>query len=100
MPLDRVIDRFEKSEELALGTARVQLDMVLANEKHLLKVRNGAEKLKAARDFDEMLKRGEGLSPGQLNYIDGIYEAMWRGAGHESIVTHHDKPKGMLRHPK
>jgi hypothetical protein len=100
MLLDRVVSRFEKSEEQALATARVQLDMILANTKHVLKVRNGEEKLKAAQDFAAMLNLGEGLTPGQLSYIDGIYEAMWSGAGYESINVHHDKPKGQLRHPK
>jgi hypothetical protein len=100
MPLDRVIDRFERSEELAMGTARVQLDMVLVNEEYLLRIRGGFEKLKAAKDFDAMLKRGESLTPGQLSFVEGIYEAMWRGAGYTSINVHHDKPKGQLRHPR
>jgi hypothetical protein len=100
MGLDHFVDRFERSETQAVNTARVQLDMILANEDRVLKLRNGAEKVKAARDFDALLKSGERLTPGQRNYIDGIYEAMWKGAGFDSVNAHHDKPKGQLRHPR
>jgi len=96
-PVDRFLDRFERSETQALNTARVQLDMILANEDRVLKVRNGAEKVKAARDFDALLKRGEMLTPGQLSYVDGIYEAMWRGAGYDSVNLHIDKKGKGLR---
>jgi hypothetical protein len=100
LSIDRIADRFERSETQAVNTARVQLDMILANEDCVLKVRNGAEKVKAARDFDALLKHGEALTPGQLSYIDGIYEATWKGAGFDSVNAHHDKPTGTLRHPK
>jgi hypothetical protein len=100
MLLDRVVDRYSRDNERALASARANLNMILANAHHLLKARKGAEKLKAARDFDAMLKRGEDLTPGQMSYIDGILESMWDGAGYESVNVHHDKPKGQLRHPK
>lgn len=101
MLLERRIDKFEKeSPELVLASARAKLDMILANAKHLLKVRNGAVKLQAAQDFDRMIRRGEDLTSSQLSYIDGILEAVWAGAGYESINVRHDKPKGLLRHPR
>ena len=101
MPLRRVCDRCEpESPELAVASARASLDMILANTRHLLRVRKGAEKLKAAQDFDAMLKRGEDLTPGQLSYIDGILEAVWDGAGYESVNVHHDKPRFSMRNPK
>jgi len=96
----RISSRFERSETQARNTARVQLDTILANADHLLKVRSGDVKLKAARDFDAMAKRGESFSPGQYSYIDALYESMWKGMGMESMNTHHDKPRGNLRHPK
>ena len=96
--VDRITGgRFERSGVIAQGTARTQIDMILANEEALLSVRGGTKKLQAAKDFDRMLTNGESLTPGQYSYIDAIYEAMWRGAGHESVKTHIDKKRKGLR---
>lgn len=102
MPLlERRVDKFQReSPDLVLAAIRANLNMILANAKHLLKVRNGAVKLKAAQDFDAMLKRGEDLTPGQRSYIEGILESVWDGAGYESVNVHHDKPRFSMRNPK
>lgn len=81
------------------GSVRGQLNIILAKAEDLLNVRRGAEKLEAARKFDRMLKEGETLSAAQINYIDRIYEAMWKGAGYESFSPQF-KPRKGLRHPK
>jgi hypothetical protein len=98
MPLDRLTSRFEKSVTQANNTARVQLDMILANEKALLSVRGGDKKLQAAKDFRARLLEGESFTEAQYSYIDAIYEAMWRGAGMESINTHVDRKRKSLRY--
>lgn len=101
MPLlDRITERYSNDKDQALASARAQLNMILANTKHLLKVRGGADKLKAAQDFDVMLKRGEDLTPGQRSYIEGILEAVWDGAGYDSVNVHYDKPRFSMRNPK
>jgi hypothetical protein len=101
MPLERRVDRFAReSPELALASARANLNMILANTRHLLKVRKGEEKLKAAQDFDAILKRGDDLTPNQMSYIEGILEAVWDGAGYPSANVHHDKPRFSMRNPK
>lgn len=99
MGVDRLHSRFDRGKGIVAGTVRVQLDTILSNEEHLLKVRRGADKLAAAKEFDAMLERGETLSPGQVDYIDKIYEATWKGAGYESFSPFF-KPKSGLRHPK
>lgn len=98
MSVDRVVSRFDRGKGIVAGTIRMQLDTILSNEAHLLKVRGGAGKLAAAMEFKEMLERGESLSPGQINYIDKIYGSVWKGAGYESFSANF-KPKAGLRHP-
>ena len=100
MSVDRLTSRFQRSTTEPRILARGKLDFVLANQGALLSVRNGQKKLQAARDFDSLLRHGEDLTPGQYNYIDGIVESTWEGAGYESIKRHHDKPKAVLRYPK
>lgn len=100
MPLDRLIDRFERNTQQAQRSAKEQLKIILSNAAHLLKVRNGQKKLSDAREFQAIVERGGTLSPGQLSYIDGIYEATMKGAGFDSVNSHHDKPRGTLRFPK
>ena len=99
MPLDRVTDPFEKNTDQAQRSAKEQLRFVLANERHLLKVRNGQKKLEDGKEFMALIERGVPLSPNQLSYADGIYEAVWRGAGREAVNLHIDKKRKGLRYP-
>lgn len=93
-------DRFERSITQATESARWNLKIILANKKALLALRGGEKRYRDAEDLYRQLERGEMLTPKQFAYIDGIYESMWRGAGMDSVRTHHDRPRATLRHPK
>lgn len=83
----------------ALKNAKVKLEFILDNERALLRVRSGAEKLKAAQSFWDRLERietkqsMEDFTPGMFSYIDGIYEKTWQGLGESHVNTHIDKKR-------
>lgn len=91
------IKYFDHGNETAQKTAKIQLEMILSNKHHLIKVRNGAKYFNTASQLNELLKRGIKLTPNQLSLVDGIYERIWKGAGFESCDLHVDKKKKGLR---
>jgi hypothetical protein len=82
-----------QEEERALKTARMQLEFILANLVHLRKVDRGQKREIAAVRFNEMVERGEELTPNQLSYVDGIYEKTMAGAGMDACDLHVDKKR-------
>jgi len=88
---------FSHGQDQAQKSAKAQLEVIMANLKHLETVRNGSELCKRAREFNDMVKRNVKLSPGQLIFVDGIYEKMWKGAGYESCTLRIDKKRKGLR---
>jgi hypothetical protein len=84
---------YQQEVDRAMASAREQLRIILANEKYLLRVRNGAKKLADARDFSERLAKGEELTPNGLSYIDGLYEKMFEGSGLPAAKLHIDKKR-------
>ena len=97
MPLERRYDRYESDRRQADASLRWQLDFILQNLGHLRKVDRNGRMEKAAMDFDEAIKRGEELTPGQRNYCDGIYEKVMLGAGFPAVSKHIDKKRRGLK---
>lgn len=97
MPLDRInTTRYHSDKAQAERAARENLKTILANSKHLLKVKGGGKYLAAASD---MSKQVETFTPPQLSYIDFIYERMMDGAGYDSFkATYKPDTRTMLRY--
>lgn len=89
---------YQQEIDRAHRLAKHNLEIIFANEKHLLTVRNGAKKLADARDFHGRLVRGEELTPNSLSYIDGIYEKTMEGANLPAVRLHVDKKRKGLRY--
>ena len=96
--LERRIDPFERSKTHAVNSARLQLQFILDNRHHLQKVDRTGRKLQAAEEFQERMNRGEQLTPAQFAYIDGIYEATWKGLNLPSVGAHIDRKRKGLRY--
>lgn len=91
------ITYFDHGNEQAQNTAKAQLEIILANIKHLGKVRNGYNLISKAREFNNLIQQNIKLSPKQLSFVDGIYEKMMKGAGYDSCTLHIDKKRKGLR---
>lgn len=70
-------------KERAQKTAKANIQFVMANL-HLLK---RPQDINAANDFS---KQTEPYTPGQMSYIEGLYEKVMKGAGFESCSVKHD----------
>jgi hypothetical protein len=93
MGVDRLkSDRYSSDKDRAQQSTRDNLKFILANKKHLLKVRRGTEIFLAA---DSMSQQQEPFTPKQMQYIDSIYEKVMSGAGFDSCDTKHDNKKGL-----
>jgi hypothetical protein len=91
MSVDRVPqNRYFSGKDQQQRSAREKLKFILANKKYLLKVRNGS---KLAYDAEDISKQKHDFTEGQLSYIDGIYEKVWKGYGEESAGVKHDIKK-------
>lgn len=77
----------------AIDLAKGKLEFILDNEKGLLRVRNGQNKLEAAESFWDRIEAKKELTPGMLSYIDGIYEATCKGSGLPHMNVHIDKKR-------
>jgi hypothetical protein len=98
MSVDRKpADRFFSNAEQAERTARHLSDFIQDNLVHLRKVDNSGRMEKAAKSFHTLLVNREKLTPGQLSFLEAIYEKTIRGAGFPAIETHHDKRKSSMR---
>lgn len=91
------ITHFDHGQEQAQRSAKAQLEVIIANLKHLEKVRNGAELCKRAREFNDKVSKGLKLSPNELSFVESIYEKMWKGAGYDSCNLHIDRKRRGLR---
>lgn len=89
--------RFDHGQEQAQKSAKAMLEIIIANLKHLSKVRNGSDLCSKAKLFNIKVSRNEKLSPNELSFVEGIYEKMWKGAGFESCNLHIDKKRKGLR---
>lgn len=88
MALDRLNNtRFHSDKTQSNNTAKAQIQMILANQKVLLKLKKGAELLTAVKSFDGLIKAGTPLTDKQKSFLDGIYEKMWGAAGFEAYTT-------------
>ena len=77
----------------AQETARRQLGFVLANLESLHRADRTRTLERAARSFHQCR---DSFTPGQLAYIDGIYEKTMKGLGLPAAPVHHDKkPRGL-----
>jgi len=93
----RPSDRFESDKRQADASLKAQVDFIMTNLSHLSKVDKQGRMRVAACSFRDMLKRGDELTPGQRNYVESIYEAVWRGASFQGAGVHHDKRKRGLK---
>ncbi len=75
------ITRRLQERDRTLAGARLQAEFITANIHHLAAVDTDGRMRKAADDFARMFAAGESLSPRQLNYLDGIYEAIFEAVG-------------------
>lgn len=91
------IKYFDHGQDQAQRSAKAQLEVIIANLKHLEKVRNGSELCKRAREFNDKVSKGLKLSPNELSFVEGIYEKMWKGAGFGSCTLHIDRKRKGLR---
>ena len=91
------ITHFDHGIEQAQKSAKASLEIIMANLHHLEKVRNGKELCKTARQFNDFVQKGIRLTPGQLSFVEGIYEKTMKGAGYESCALHIDKKQKGLR---
>jgi hypothetical protein len=91
-------DTFERNRRTALSSAQIQIDFVLANLQHLRKVDKNQRMETAVLNFEDILKGGDMLTPGQFSYLDGIFEKTWKGANYESVNVHADKKRKGLRY--
>ena len=100
MPVNRLPQTRTSREAGATAqrTAEMQLQFVLANLHHLQKVDKAEKMEKAAKDFKRDIDHHLLLTPGQLSYVDGIYEATMRGAGYPSAALHFDKKRRGLKY--
>lgn len=69
----------------------------MENLAHLQKADPSGRMQKAAKDFYVLTQNEITLSPGQLNYVDSIYETTMRGAGFDSVARHADKKRASLK---
>ena len=93
----RPADRFSSNKRQAHRTALHLAEFILSNLQHLAKVDNTGKLEKAARDFRFLLANGEDLTPGQLSFLESIYEKVLGAAGYDSISVHHDKTRRSLK---
>jgi len=89
---------YSNDKLLAQNSAKIQLEFCRLNVEYLRKVDRNSKMGKALTSFEEMRKRNESFSPNQLKYIDGIYEAIWKGSDFPSVPMHIDKKKKGLRY--
>jgi uncharacterized protein (DUF2384 family) len=76
MPLDRVnTARFHSDKEQSKNSALEQIKFIIANKKHLLKVRGGQKLLSKIRSFMDEPE----LTPNQKSEVDRIAELVWKG---------------------
>jgi hypothetical protein len=93
MGVDRLkSDRYSSDKDYAQRSTREKLKFILANKKHLSKVRRGTEMYLAA---DSMSRQQEPFTPGQMRYVEGIYEKVMDGAGYDICDTKHDNKRGL-----
>jgi len=90
-------DSFDRGKEQAQRSARANLLIVIANIHLLDRAKDSEKHRKAANDFNGMIKRNEQFSPGQISYIEGLYEKIWKAAGYDACNLHIDKKRKGLR---
>lgn len=69
---------FDHGQKEAQKSAKVQLDFIAANLKHLRPVDKGLKMSIAATEMLDLCKRGTKLTPKQMSYVDGIYEQVMK----------------------
>lgn len=84
------INRYASDKERSQNTARIQIQFISQNKKHLSKLRNSKKLIAAVEDFEAISKKNGSFTPNQMSYIDAIYEKVFKGAGFESVPTKHD----------
>ena len=85
---------FDRGLQQAQRSARANLQFILSNKKHLLKVKGGEKLIQAA---ENMSRWKEDLTPNQISFIESIYEKTFAGAGFESCELHIDRKRKGLR---
>ena len=95
MSLIRVTDcRFMNDAGQAERSAREMLKTILANKSAFGNIKKGFKLYSDALDISN--EKGM-LTPGQRNYVENIYEEMWKGKNYESVDRHIDKKKKGLK---
>jgi hypothetical protein len=90
------VDRYSSNRNQAQRNAKHLADFVCDNLPHLGKVDATGKMEKAAKSFRTLLANGEDLTPGQLSFMESIYEATMKGMGFPAAEVHSDrKPRGM-----
>lgn len=89
---------YSNDKLLAQNSAKIQLEFCRHNVEYLRKVDRNNKMENVLTSFEGMRKRNESFSPNQLKYIDGIYEAIWKGADFPSVPMHIDKKKKGIRY--
>ena len=70
-------------------TAKMQLEFVKKKESDFRKKASSTD-IRAFQNFYLMLQKNEQFTPGQLSYIEGLYEKTMAGLGFESVPLKHD----------
>lgn len=89
---------YSSDKERAQNTAKIQIEFCVVNISSLRRIDRKEKMEKALLSFVEMKSNYEPFTPGQLNYIEGIYEATMKGFDLPSIGLHIDKKKKGIRY--
>jgi hypothetical protein len=99
MSVDRKpADRFFSNAEQAERTARHLSDFIQDNIVYLRRVDKTGRMEKAAKSFHVLLVNREKLTPGQLSFLESIYESTMKGLGFPAAPVHSDRKRKSLRY--
>ena len=89
---------YDHGQNTAQRTAMTQLQFIEANLKYLRLVDKKGKFEKAATSMLADTRRGLKLSPGQMDYANGIYEKTMEGIGLPSCGRHTNPRWENLKH--
>src|SRR5690242_14260020 len=86
------------AEARAKETIDYHIRFIRDNLHHLRKIDKGGAMERTAQDFIDRHAAGEVFTPNQMNYVEGLYEKCWKGAGYGSVGLHADKKRRGIRY--
>lgn len=91
-------DDYDRGRKLAQRLSGEKIAFVMEKLPLLRRVDKKGKGEAAAKEFYDMYLRREPFSENQMNYIDGLYEQVMKGAGLPSCNLHIDKKRKGLRY--